>query len=329
MDAFLYYLKVIVMFLIYSGILFLIFRVVTIFIINLLSKIFPRKYVKGFVSLVILFLISIIPYYIISDYIYVFRNCILIGSAETKDHYWIFSWKNNLIFMEKNKLGSFNSLDQAYKESEKNKESELILEKNNKYDIYLVYQIGLFKIALSKQLLFDNKISINREKIKEFGYRNYHISYDEGRAYERTEEIVHKIIHTKDVNVIKKYYSNYLNNFYIGRGTMILGSIACHNLTPIEMLEDLNKKEQYDRSVAVCLTGNINTPYDVLFDYIEIETGFRKLVHDLAIYTYTKKLKKDKRLEELKEIEELKDSQDYKIFRRTHEKYNKMYENIN
>lgn len=328
-DTFLLYLRRIVLFLLFSGILFLLFRTITLFIINLLSKIFPRRYVKTCVFLIILFLISVIPYYIIRDYIYVIRNCILIGYVETKEDSWIFSWKNNSIFMERNKLGSYNSLEEAYKESEKNKESEVILESNNKYDIYLVYEIGLLKKSLSKQLLSDDQVSISEEKIKELGYKNYYISYDEGRAYERTKEIVDKIVMTNDVKIIKKYYSSYIKGDYKTRGdeSHILGSIACHNLTPIEILEDLNKREQKDKSVAVCLTDNINTPYEVLFDYIEIETGFRKLVHDGAIYTYTKKLKKDKRLEELNEIKDLVDSQNYKIFREIHEKYNKIYEN--
>lgn len=326
MESFLYYLKVIVLALISLGIMFLIFRTITIFIINLLSKIFPEKYVKRFIFLIILFLISIIPYYIIKDYIYVLKNCELIGFVETNEDDWIFSWKNNFIFMEKSKLGSYRTLEEAYKESEKNRESEIILNKDEIYDVYIIYEIVLFKHPLSKEFITDNKILINKEDVKKLGYRNYFISYYQGRSYERTEDIVDKIVMTKDINLIKKYYSNYINKEYKTRDTIILASIACHNLTPMEILEDLNKREQKDKSVAVCLTGNINTPYEVLFDYIEIETGFRKLVHDLAIYTYSKKLKKDKRLEELKDIEELKSSQDYKIFRKMHEKYNKIYE---
>ena len=71
--------------------------------------------------------------------------------------------------------------------------------KEHTYDLYLVYQIGLLKDSLSKELVKDSKLLINMMEIKKLNYSKYYISYYQGRKYERTKEIVHKIINTNDI----------------------------------------------------------------------------------------------------------------------------------
>lgn len=325
LESLLYYLKVVVLSSISLGIIFLVFRNIVRLIIFLFSLIFPKKYVKFIVLSIIILLISLIPFYIVKTYIYLIRSCVLIGYVESKENAWIFSWKDNFIFMEKSKLGSYKTLEEAYDESEKNMESEIILKNNNSYDVYIIYEMGLLKSPLSKQLTVDKQISIDKTKINELGYKNYYISYYQGRDYERAFEISDKIDITKDVNLIKKYYSNYLNKAYASRGVdedEILSSIAFHKLTPTEILRDLEKREKSNKFVAIALIDNKNIPYDVLFNYLEIEGGFRKLVHSRAIKRYKEKLYREHKIEEWKKIKNLNNPQDYKIFRKIHEKYN-------
>lgn len=86
LESMLYYLKVIVLSLISLGIIFLVFRTIVRFVIFLFSLIFPRKYVKFTVLSMILILISLLPLYVVKTYIYLIRNCVLIGYVEAKEY---------------------------------------------------------------------------------------------------------------------------------------------------------------------------------------------------------------------------------------------------
>lgn len=295
-------------------------------VVHLFSKVLPRRFVIWF--LVILF--ALIPLTIIKNYLILLKNCSLIGYVKEPFGDGLYGWNNNFLFMENNKLGTFDSLDKSFDEAEKTKWSAVILEKNNKYSVFKITQIGLLKGYLSKEYNFDKQVSINEKKIKALGFDKYYISYQEGRKYEREIDRDSRIINEKDVNLIRENYKTYLELKKKGdiRYFNMLSDIAYNDNIPLDLLIEIKQKYGITGKVDVDMAIIVNpkTPYEFLFDYIEIEDGLRKLVRDPALDVYIRRLRKAKRVDEFWEVQKALKGRDNKIYRKIHEKYEKIYQ---
>lgn len=294
-------------------------------VVNFFSKVLPRKFVIWF--LVILF--ALIPLTIIKNYMILLKNCSLIGYVKEPFGDGLYGWNNNFLFMENNKLGIFDSLDKSFDEAEKTKWSAVILEKNNKYSIFKITQIGLLEGYLSKEYNFDKQVSINEEKIKALGFDKYYISYQEGRKYEKEIDRNFRIATEKDSNCIRENYKTYLElkkNRDI-RYFNMLKLIAGNKYTPLDLLIEIKKTNGNDIDIAGALMFNPNCPYEFLFDFLEVENhGFHKGAGGWAIDAYIIRLIKEKKVDEFWEVQKALKGRDNKIYRKIHEKYEKIYQ---
>lgn len=300
-------------------ILFILSRVV-----NFFSKVLPRKFVIWL--LVILF--SLIPLNIIKEYLILLKNCTFIGYVK-EPYRTLYNWSNNFIFMENNKLGTFDSLDKAVDEAEKTEWSAIILEKNHQYSPFKITQIGLLEGYLSKEDSFDKQVSINDGKIKALGFDKYYISYKEGKKYERKIDRDFRIATEKDSNRIRENYKTYLELKKKGdiRYFNMLKLIAGNKYTPLDLLIEIKKTDSKSIDIAGALMFNPNCPYEFLFDFLEVENhGFHKGAGVWAVDAYIIRLRKEKRVDEFWEVQKALKGRDNKIYRKIHEKYEKIYQ---